>query len=190
MAAADDPKETSVSVRTSGRLRHGVMAIGGETTGTTLTANGVVWELQLHSDKDRAFAEEHNKQRVVVSGSLRKVTGIETEPRWIVDVEELTVLDAETTREATQMTVVGTLQASGLQCKDAELVVRSGTQVWPLDFPVETKLKPTAESLVGQAVRLTGDLEPIDVEARCAPGSIRVTALDRSPDGASETPMP
>ena len=60
-AMADDTcPEPSVSVKCCGRLRHGVVAIGGETTGTTITFNRTVWELQLPDDAAREFAARVN----------------------------------------------------------------------------------------------------------------------------------
>ena len=39
--------EDSITVTIVGTLRTGIFAIGGETTGTTITAKGITWELQL-----------------------------------------------------------------------------------------------------------------------------------------------
>lgn len=156
------------------------MAIGGETTGTTLTASRIRWELQLLSDLDREFADRHNKQSIVVTGTVRKVAGIETEPRWIIDVEKLAVADAQTFKEGTRIKVLGKLQSTGPQCSGgSEMAIHANGQVWPLLFSSESRLKPVAETSIGQTVQLTGDLETAAEDDLCAPGFIRVKAINR-----------
>jgi hypothetical protein len=77
-------------VRVVGRLKTGVMAIGGESTGTTITSRGVTWELELGNDEARQqLARSLDGQLVRVRGSLRRVDGVERGPRWIVAVERL-----------------------------------------------------------------------------------------------------
>ena len=39
--------EDSIRVTVVGTLRTGIIAIGGETTGTTITAKGITWELEF-----------------------------------------------------------------------------------------------------------------------------------------------
>jgi hypothetical protein len=71
-------------------LKTGVMAIGGESTGTTITSRGVTWELELGNDEARQqLARSLDGQLVRVRGSLRRVDGVERGPRWIVAVERL-----------------------------------------------------------------------------------------------------
>ena len=54
--------EDSITVTVVGTLRTGIVAIGGETTGTTITANGVTWELDFGKN-----AVIEDQSRVVVS---------------------------------------------------------------------------------------------------------------------------
>ena len=90
---AADPKPTSdesINVTVSGTLRTGVVAIGGETTGTTITAEGITWELDL--GKNEEFVEAAKKldgKKVVVQGSLERRPGVEVKERWIVTVTGL-----------------------------------------------------------------------------------------------------
>ncbi len=80
----------SVKVKVHGTLTHGVIAIGGETTGTTIRFGRTTWELDLR--KERAFAsdaERLNGQRVVVTGTLANQQGIETGKRQILTVDSL-----------------------------------------------------------------------------------------------------
>jgi len=84
--AADD----AIDVVVRGTLRTGIMAIGGETTGTTITARGATWELDLRAKPDLAArAESLAGRRVVVTGSLEVRPGVERRQRWILTVKTL-----------------------------------------------------------------------------------------------------
>jgi len=91
-AAEEGPRDAKeyIRVEIKGRLQSGVVAIGGETTGTTITASGATWELDLgDSKKLRALAEENNGKTVVVTGKLTVRRGVEVRRRTIVTVESL-----------------------------------------------------------------------------------------------------
>src|SRR5688500_16956094 len=84
--AGDD----SIEVVVRGTLRTGLMAIGGETTGTTVTARGATWELDLGGERDlKARAKSLAGRRVVVTGSLEVRPGVEIGQRWILTVKTL-----------------------------------------------------------------------------------------------------
>lgn len=79
-----------IRVEVRGRLQHGVVAIGGETTGTTITARGITWELDLKGKADLAkIAEKLDGRAVVVAGALDVKKGVEIRQRWIVTVTGL-----------------------------------------------------------------------------------------------------
>lgn len=85
-AGADE----SIEVTVRGTLRTGMVAIGGETTGTTITARGVTWELDLGRDEAlRKKAESLSRKRVVVRGTLESRPGVEVRQRLIVTVRSL-----------------------------------------------------------------------------------------------------
>ena len=87
---AADPAEESITVTVVGTLRTGVIAIGGETTGTTIKANGITWELEFGKNAElRAVAEKVDGKLVTVSGKLERRQGVETKERWIVTVTSL-----------------------------------------------------------------------------------------------------
>jgi hypothetical protein len=92
-AHADGSKaggDDSIEVVVRGTLRTGIMAIGGETTGTTVSARGATWELDLRGNPEwAARAESLNGRRVVVTGSLEARPGVERRQRWIVTVKTL-----------------------------------------------------------------------------------------------------
>jgi hypothetical protein len=102
VAAASPAKDTGsyVKVEICGILRHGVMAIGGETTGTTITAGSITWELDLSVRKPlRKLAERLNGAMAVVRGTLEKRRGVEIKDRWIVKVRSLKKASARTQKQ-------------------------------------------------------------------------------------------
>ena len=79
-----------IKVEVKGKLNSHVVAIGGETTGVQITANGVTWELELGKDaKLRELAEKLNGKVVVATGELNVKSGVEIQKRWIVTVAAL-----------------------------------------------------------------------------------------------------
>ncbi len=83
----DGAVEDSITVTIVGTLRTGIVAIGGETTGTTITAKGVTWELDFGKNTEfRNLAEKFDGKKVVVQGRLERRRGIEIKERWIVTV--------------------------------------------------------------------------------------------------------
>lgn len=80
-----------IQVQITGRLTAGIMAIGGETTGTTVSANGITWELDFVEDAQLVeLAEKLDGQQAYVTGSLTRRAGVEIGERWIVRVTSLT----------------------------------------------------------------------------------------------------
>jgi hypothetical protein len=87
---AADPAEESITVSVVGTLRTGIVAIGGETTGTTITAKGIRWELDFGQNAElRAAAEKLDGKQVTVSGTVERRAGVEIKERWIVTVASL-----------------------------------------------------------------------------------------------------
>lgn len=79
-----------IKVEVLGTLRTGIMAIGGETTGTLIKARGVTWELDLSQlPGGAARVESLDGRRVVVKGSLEVRPGVERRERAIVTVTSL-----------------------------------------------------------------------------------------------------
>ena len=82
--------EKSIAVKVVGKLRTGVVGIGGETTGITITANRVTWELDLGKNADlRTAAEKLDGKMVIVEGTLERRAAVERKERWIVTVRTL-----------------------------------------------------------------------------------------------------
>lgn len=183
-ADADDSlPRPSVEVEFCGRLRHGVTAIGGETTGTTIAMNRIIWEVRLRNDAQRNFAKSHHKETVVVSGSLRKVRGIERKDRWIIDIKKLSERDATKDKTGIRMTILGTLRTVDRpDAKTPSMTIDSDGQVWPIDLSSDASLKNFAESLVDHPVLLSGSLQQATEEESSAPPVVLVRNLKRPPN--------
>jgi hypothetical protein len=77
-------------VTITGVLRTGVVAIGGETTGTTVTARKITFELTFGKNaKLQEAAEKLDGKKVVVQGTLERRRGVEVRERLIVTVTSL-----------------------------------------------------------------------------------------------------
>lgn len=140
----------SVQVVCQGKLRHGIVAIGGETTGTTLTFDGVTWELKLPEEGMRRFAEELHKQQVVVTGRLRRMEGVEIPVRWIVDVERLAMQDAKAVNDKTRVVLNGKLIPGAGQMLPQSLEVAG--KEWLIAWGDDPQLVTTASALAGKQV--------------------------------------
>jgi hypothetical protein len=86
----EEKTDEGKAVEFKGMLRTGIMAIGGETTGTIISVKGKTYELDFrNSPKLRALAEKLNRKEVVVKGTLQRKEGIEIPERWIIMVTDL-----------------------------------------------------------------------------------------------------
>lgn len=167
--STDDTKIPAVSVKCHGLLRHGIVAVGGETTGTTITFHGLTWELQFATDNDRELAAQHNKKPVQVIGALRKVVGTENKIRWIIDVKHISAVDSRAENaDSAQVAVRGTLRAALSTTSDVpNLSVRTVDQTWNLDFAASREAQSAAELHIGQPVLLKGTvMPPLDADER------------------------
>ncbi len=151
-ATADE----SITVSVVGTLKTGIVAIGGETTGSTITANKVTWELDFGKNADlRALAEKLNGKQVAVTGSLEVRAGVEVKQRWIVTVSSLKAADgdrkaepkigAEGFREGTTIGIVAKHEQTLVEIKcergiDRCDLKRVGTQ-WPSNVVLQLRLK-------------------------------------------------
>jgi acetyl esterase/lipase len=87
--------EAAKAVELRGILRTGIVAIGGETTGTIIQTDKGSFELDLGSGKElRAKAERLAGKTVVVKGTLTIRKGVEIRERRIVTVRVLEPVEA------------------------------------------------------------------------------------------------
>lgn len=87
----DDADGDFVRVDIQGTMNSGIVAIGGETTGTTITAGNITWELDLGGFA--RVAGPWSGKRVRVSGKLEHRRGVEIADRWIVHVQQIRLVD-------------------------------------------------------------------------------------------------
>jgi opacity protein-like surface antigen len=86
-AAADDKKDEPKASEWTGKLQTGVVAIGGETTGTVLQTKEGSFELSFGQDKGlRNSAEKFGGKQVTVTGKLNVRKGVEVKERRIITV--------------------------------------------------------------------------------------------------------
>ena len=78
----------SIKVTVIGTLSSGIVAIGGETTGTAIASKGITWELKMRPDQQKV-ADRLNGKRAIVEGELERRAGVELKERWIVTVASL-----------------------------------------------------------------------------------------------------
>jgi hypothetical protein len=94
-----EASEDAIDVVVRGTLRAGIMAVGGETTGITITARGITWELDLSAHPEwKARAESLSGSRVKVTGTLDVRPGVERRQRSIVTVKTLDALGPKAPR--------------------------------------------------------------------------------------------
>ena len=183
-AIADDaPVKSSVSADCCGRLRHGIVAVGCETTGTTITFNRIVWELQLNDDAAREFAKKHHKESVVVNGLLRRVVGVETKERWIIDVKSMSELDPVKDNEGAKLTIQGTLMEPLRPVTDdgSRAKIEVDDQIWPIVVASDAAMEDNARSLVGESIVAKASVERTSEEDADSVTIIRVNVLKRAP---------
>jgi hypothetical protein len=88
--ATDNDSSDYVKVEIRGTLKTGMMAIGGETTGTVIRMNNLTWELDFGKDKElQELSNKLNNKTVLVTGTYEKRKGVEVRERHIVKVSTL-----------------------------------------------------------------------------------------------------
>lgn len=175
-----NPAAAAIKVECRGILRDGVVAIGGETTGTTLSFGRMTWDLSLTDDSKKAFAKEHNKKLVAVTGTLKKVTGPQIPVRWVIDVDRFAEPKEGESKPMTSVTVTGKLRtAEGSESESALFIEAQGIQ-WPLDFKEHPTLDGKAQKLLQKAVIVHGNFEQTTVP-RPSQLLIHVGELDAAP---------
>jgi hypothetical protein len=95
-ANAPDPKLAPGPVEVAGKLQTGMMAIGGETTGTILSVpDQGTFELDVKGNEELEKAVDSLKGKMVkVTGTLTVKEGVEIRERRIIKVDTLVVAPA------------------------------------------------------------------------------------------------
>lgn len=90
LSQAGDNQKDAKKVELTGKLRTGIVAIGGETTGTILETKKGTYELDFGKQKElRQKAEKLDGKNVNVAGRLDIRKGVEVKERRIVSVSSL-----------------------------------------------------------------------------------------------------
>jgi hypothetical protein len=77
-------------VKVTGKLRMGLVAIGGETTGSAVNIDGITWELDFDKNPSlKQTAEKMDGKQVCVEGPLEYRQGVEVKDRRIIVVRKL-----------------------------------------------------------------------------------------------------
>jgi hypothetical protein len=87
-AGSKSSRPEYIDVTIAGVVQTGIMAIGAETTGTTINAAGVTWDLEL-TPAQRSVAASLSGGVARVAGELKRVTGVERGDRFVVTVRTL-----------------------------------------------------------------------------------------------------
>jgi hypothetical protein len=177
LAAEPTTPATEIKVECYGVIRDGVVAIGGETTGTTLSFGGMIWDLSLNDDSKRAFAKEHTKQRVTVTGSLKRVTGTQIPVRWVVDVDQFSIPKETPGKGSVLVTATGKLRTAEGSGDESALFIETKGINWPLDFSKQPPLEAAAQKLLQKNVVVRGEFEKTKT-ARPSQLLIHVNALE------------
>lgn len=86
----DAKDKEAEKVELTGKLRTGIVAISGETTGTIIETKKGKFELDFGKQKElRQKAEKLNGKTVLVIGTLKIRSGVEVKERKIVSVTSL-----------------------------------------------------------------------------------------------------
>lgn len=167
-AAEPTKPKSAVRVECHGQLRSGVVAIGGETTGTSIAFDRVIWDLKLADESGRNFAKDHHKKSVVVVGTLRRPNGVQIPDRWIIDVERIAEPDRATAKPGAEVTVEGILNASETgnssekkSGRSPDAVIETDGFSWPLDLSGDAEFLKQAMSRFGKPMIVKGQVERV-----------------------------
>jgi hypothetical protein len=90
LSASERDDAYYVKVEIKGILQTQIMAIGGETTGVIIQAGDLAPELDLGTNRQlHELAQRLHGKTVLVTGTLKRISGIERGERTVVVVESL-----------------------------------------------------------------------------------------------------
>lgn len=87
--AGDAPADSYIRVEIKGTVRTGIVAIGGETTGTLIATKQGSFELDTKNPKLRQALEKLDGKTAVVTGTLNFRKGVERGQRMVVTVTDV-----------------------------------------------------------------------------------------------------
>ena len=147
--------ESTALVVCHGKLRCGMVAVGGETTGTNLSINALTWELQIADPQLKALAESNHRKEVTVTGTLQHLKGTERSGRWVVTVKSLTVRDPKIKEDGVTITARGILEKG----TKSDLQLKTSDFTWIIKEPENPRLSKKLDSLESKSVLLKGEVD-------------------------------
>jgi hypothetical protein len=95
VSAADKEDPTYIKIEVKGKVKTGIVAVGGETTGTTIAAKDGELELEANGDLLKALEKLEGKD-AIVTGALTMKAGVERPGmRLIVKVATVKAADGK-----------------------------------------------------------------------------------------------
>ena len=149
----------AIDVNMVGKITTGVVAIGSETTGTTMTCGNITWQLLL-DESQLKIAKQLGNQKARVTGRLSMRPGTEIAKHWIVKVktianaaEEMPANEEMHTEDALNAFVsITTVQSGGIAGSTNSTTVRAdGSLSKPVSFGGK---KPTNQMPLPALVQL------------------------------------
>lgn len=90
------PASETINIDMTGIIETDVVSNGSETSGTTISSNGIVWELDLQDTPELVQASRIlNSTSARVKGTLSRTGETDVEFRWIVKVDSITYPGAQ-----------------------------------------------------------------------------------------------
>lgn len=176
-AAEPAAAPATIQVECCGKLRCGMVAAGGETTGTTVTFNNLSWEIKVADEAMKKFVNEHHKQEVKLNGTLRRVVGIARKDRWIVEVSQITERD-KSVAEGAKITIKGTPKKDAVPDQPVPItVIAADGMSLPLTTPQNSEIAKQVDSLMTKPVLLTGHVKPVPGNLIPKPWTIEVDKI-------------
>ena len=88
-----------IYVEVIGKVKTGIVSFGGETTGTVIASNSIVWELDLQGNAVyEKLVDGLGDRNARVTGRLNRVRGIEVSDRFVVRVDSIVPVHAPKNR--------------------------------------------------------------------------------------------
>jgi hypothetical protein len=174
-AFAADKVDGTIELEVKGTLATGIVAIGAETTGATITTKDG-FSCEVAGVKD----DKLNKKTVVVKGSFATKPGVEVGQRRILTASSIEEATEKTDENFVKAKIKGKLTtgvAAPGGATTGVTITAAGT-TWELDLRKDKDMVAAAEKLTGKEIVVEGTVEVKKLNTR--PGTrtiVSVTSL-------------
>ncbi len=155
-SAAEKDADQYIKVEVTGNLKTGLVAIGGETTGTVIATGGISWEVQ----PGQTDVENLDGKMVTVTGTFAMKPAVELRrPRSIVTATSIKAAGADA-KEGAKVEIKGKL-ATGVNTPPTPtgITITASGATWELELGKDKELQAVAEKNNGKVVVAAGTLE-------------------------------